>query len=339
MRLSSLFILCLCAACLPALELRPNAATIYLKDGKSTEYAVFHNNVDKVLIGQSLDDRQPASNVDWERIDRVEYADSWRDRDYLRGLNAFNRKKFAEAVEYFTKSLAGKSEKLQVESHLALARAQAQLKDYAAATRALQGIIEKFPRHRENINVMMQIGHMHLAAGHSAEAASVAERMDAMKDYKPAHVANAAMLRAAIAKASGKNSEAIATIKSALGKVNGEAAPDAVSALTSDILGLYLKEKQYAEVLKLGQQNQWWPHSDPDVSASIHLSMARAAIAEEKFEDAFHHAAIAATAPDVSGSFNNQAKDVAKEAVSGIKGANEDNDALINKYRKALGKL
>ncbi len=339
LRLASVIIALSFTLLLSAAELRPVMATIVMKDGKPVEYAVFNNNVDKVAVGSAANDARPASSVDWKRISHIDYGRTWRGSEYSRSLGALARGNWDEAIAGFAKSLEGKSEKLRVESHISQAKAYAGKKDFAQAVATLEKLCAMFPRHRDSCDFYMLIGEYQIKAKNAGGADTVAKRLDNMKEWAPRNVANAAMLRANIAKASGKPDVAITTINEALGKITGEQSPDAISSLAFDLVTLLIKAKKYDEAIAAGTKYQWWPNSNPNISPSIHQALSDCYVAKEDLPKAFHHAAIAATADGASPEVSRKANTSARKIFSAIKKANADDEALIKKYQKALSNL
>lgn len=328
-----------CSAVLSAAELRPVEATVTMKNGETKTYAVFSNMVDKITVGQSTDDLKPASSVEWKRIASIDFGTAWRGVEFSRAMGALARQDYEKAIESFVKTADGKSEIMQVESHKNLATAYVALKDYDKAAQSLQAALKKFPQHRDNAQLMFQIGNIMLQKGDAGIAEQAAAKLDSMNAYAPANVANAAILRSAIAKASGDMAKAVTVMKDALGKIKGEESPEAMASLVKDLTAILLKEGKHAEVISVGQTNQWWPHSNGDISGGIHLDIAKSLQAGGKLEEAFHQAALAAATPNTSGGFGSEVKDFAKSVIRDIKAANEGNEEIVKTYTKALSKF
>lgn len=339
LRLAYVVVALSCILMASAVELRPVMATIVLKDGKPVEYAIFSNNVDKVMVGKADTDTKPASSVDWKRISHIEYEKSWRGTDYSRSMGALNKGDFDAAITGFGNSLEGKSEVLRVESHLGQAMAYAGKKDFANAIAVLEKLTAAFPRHRDACDFHKQMGEYQIANGAADAAETTAKRIDNLQEWAPRNIANAALLRANIAKASGKPDVAIATITAALGKIDGESSPDAMSGLAFDLVGLLMKGNKFDEAIAAGLKYQWWPNKNPDISAGIHDALAESYLAKEDYLKAFHHAVIAASIEGVSPNFSRQASASARRIFSAIKKANPDDEDLLKKYQKALNNL
>ncbi len=332
-------LICACASSLAAVEFRPIMVTVVMADGSEKEYALFSNSVDKIAVGQKADDLKPASSVDWKRISHLKFGKDWRGIEYSKAMGELGKGHWQAAIDGFAKTVDGKYEKLQVESHLGQAQAYVGLKQFDEAVTTLDALLKKFPRHRNASEFMNKIGLIQVQKGDGEAAAQTATKLDGMKDWAPRNVAAAALLRAAIAKNSGKIDEAVATITDALTRVDGSASPDAMSLLVSDLIEMLVKAEKFDEAIKVGLANQWWPNDDADVSANVHFQIANAYVAKENMESAFHHAAIATSAEGVSPEFLGKAKGLAKQIVSVIKKANEGDEAKVALYVKALGNL
>ena len=329
----------LCSAVMYAAELRPVEASVTMKNGEAKTYAVFSNMVDKITVGQTTDDLKAASSVEWKRIASIDFGTAWRGVEYSRAMGAMTRNDYAKAIEGFTKTADGKSELMQVESYKNLATAYVALKEYDKAAQSLQASLKKFPQHRDNAQLMFQIGNIMLQKGDAAVAEQAAAKLDSMSAYAPSNVANAAILRSAIAKASGDTAKAITVMNDALGKIKGAESPEAMASLVKDLTAILLKEGKHADVISVGQANQWWPHSNGDISGGIHLDIAKSLQASGKLEEAFHQAALAAATPDTSGGFGSEVKDFAKSVIREIKAANEGDEEILKTYTKALSKF
>ena len=328
-----------CVAALPAVDLRPDEVTITMKSGDSKVYAVFANNVDKVAVGQTMKDLKPASSLDWKRIKSLDYGTKWRGGEYSRALGAMFREDYAAAVESFLKTKDGKSQMLQVQSHRQLAEAYAGLKKYDEAIAALNELIQKFPKHRNNAEVVFEIGKLQLAKADLASTEKTAVRLDGMSEWMPSNVANAAMLRANIAKQSNDDVKAVTVIQGALGKINGEDSPEAMAGLVYDLTNILMKTGKSDELIKVASANQWWPHSNGDISGGIHFNLAKAYKAKGEFSKAFHHLALGAGTSGTSSKFSTDVKNEARAVVREIKAANEGDEAMLKPYTKALSKF
>ena len=286
-----------------------------------------------------MDDLKAASSVEWKRIASIDFGTAWRGVEFSRALGALTRKNYEKAIESFTKTADGKSELMQVRSYVYLADAHVALKQFDQAIQALQASEKKFPQHRDNISLVYRIGQIQLQKGDAAAAEQTAAKIDGMKAYAPANVANAAILRSAIAKASGDTNKAITVMKAALGQIKGEQSPNAMSSLVKDLTGMLLKDGQFDEVIAVATANKWWPNDNGDIAAGIHLDLAKSLKETGKLKEAFHQAAVAASVPGTSGGFSSNVKKFGRSLLGALKTAHEGDEDLYNTYKKALSKF